>query len=325
MELWKSMEKKMKRVITPREPLQLIHVVMLPDVLHSKASRMVMLSQKKLMGWKVILALDNDCIINVIQVILWLETRMQQCLDDGSWSPKLQPICELKEAPTTSAATGNGDFFSMTTSAADSTNMTNSMWASNGFGTVNNLAQPTTQAFNTANDLSGLFNTNEPSVFDPLSDQNKTAPVVPQPVTNQPQRPQPPSKILTGDLESSLTSLVENLTMDSASRSSQWNSPKNQPKTSTAGGWQPQPMTGTTAASYRPMAQPVMGQQPLMQPMMTGQPMMGQSMMQPMMGASMQYPMGAVQQPAMGSPKMGTIQPQQQVKQEVSFDPFGAL
>lgn len=225
--------------------------------------------------------------------------------------------------PATSVGVTSTDFFSVTSTTVEATSTTNNIWATNGFGATNAFQQPSTQPFSAANDLSGLFNTNEPSVFDPLAEPSKTTPVIPQPVSNQPQRPPPPSKILTGDLESSLTSLVENLTMDSGSRSSQWNSPKNQPKTSSAGGWQPQPMAATTAASYRPM----MGQQPVMQPMMTNnQPIMGQPMMQPMMGAPMQYPMGTVQQPMMGSPKMGMTQPQQQpAKQELAFDPFGAL
>lgn len=107
--------------------------------------------------------------------------------------------------------------------------------------------------------------------------------------------------------------------MDAGSRGPQWNSPKNQPKTSAAGGWQPQPMAATTAASYRPMVQP-MGQG------MPGQAMMGGQ--QPMMAAApMQYPMGGgmqQQQPVMGSPKIATAQPTTQ-KQEVTFDPFGDL
>ncbi|KAJ8942090.1 hypothetical protein NQ314_010163 [Rhamnusium bicolor] len=220
--------------------------------------------------------------------------------------------------PAASAGTTNGDFFSMSASTVDTTS---NMWATNGFATANVFQQTTTtQSFNTSNDLSGLFNTNEPSVFDPLADPTKAVPVAPQAVSTQPQRPAAPSKILTGDLESSLTSLVENLSIDSGSRSSQWNSPKNQPKTSTAGGWQPQPMAATTAASYRPMAQ-----QPVLQPMMTSQTMMGQPMIQPMMAAPVQYPMGTMQQPVTGSPKMGTAQPQQPPTQEVTFDPFGAL
>ncbi|XP_008191828.1 phosphatidylinositol-binding clathrin assembly protein LAP-like isoform X1 [Tribolium castaneum] len=159
------------------------------------------------------------------------------------------------------------------------------MWA-NGFPANAQFQPPPTQTTFASNNLSGLFNTNEPSVFDPEASKQP-------PVVAQPQRPAQPSKLLTGDLETSLTSLVENLTMDTGNRSNQWNSPKNQPKQ--------QPMAATAAPMYRPMAQPMMGQ-----------PMM-------MMGQPMQYPMGGVQ--VQGSPKMGAQPP----KQEVSFDPFGDL
>lgn len=128
--------------------------------------------------------------------------------------------------------------------------------------------------------FSGLFSSNEPSVFDPVE--------APKPVQAPP--PPKPAKILTGDLESSLASLVENLTTDSGGRSS-WNSPKNQPKQQAAG-WQPQPMAATNAASYRPMGA------------MPGQ--------------------FAAGQPAMGSPRMANPQVQP-AKAEVGFDPFGDL
>lgn len=63
----------------------------------------------------------------------------------------------------------------------------------------------------------------------------------------QPQ-PNASGKVLTGDLDSSLASLAENLTMNK----SQWNSPKNQAKAGSTG-WSPQPMAATTGANYRPM------------------------------------------------------------------------
>lgn len=71
--------------------------------------------------------------------------------------------------------------------------------------------------------FSGLFNTNEPSVFDPLGSLDQTKPIQASQPTPQPAKQ--PSKILTGDLESSLEALVENLTTGK----SNWNSPKNQP------------------------------------------------------------------------------------------------
>lgn len=70
-----------------------------------------------------------------------------------------------------------------------------------------------------------------------------------QPQTAQ-QAPQsnPTGKVLTGDLDSSLASLAENLTINK----SQWNSPKNSAKPGSQG-WSPQPMAATTGANYRPM------------------------------------------------------------------------
>lgn len=58
----------------------------------------------------------------------------------------------------------------------------------------------------------------------------------------------PTGKVLTGDLDSSLASLAENLTMNK----SQWNSPKNTAKAGSTG-WSPQPMAATTNTNYRPM------------------------------------------------------------------------
>ncbi|CAG9864571.1 unnamed protein product [Phyllotreta striolata] len=201
-------------------------------------------------------------------------------------------------APTT---TGSNTFNSTTTTVGD-----NNMWggvvsASNAFQ-QQQQQQPMVQAqtFGNGNDFSGLFNADEPSVFDPLGD-NKSRMVPQQPVVAQPVKAAP-TKILTGDLESSLTSLVENLTMDAGSRGSQWNSPKNQARpavSATGSGWpnqgQPMPLAG-----YTKVGQP-------MQPMVAMQPMAGQY--------------AVVQQPMMGSPKVNVTAQ----KQEVTFDPFDAL
>ncbi|XP_026673721.1 phosphatidylinositol-binding clathrin assembly protein LAP isoform X10 [Ceratina calcarata] len=67
-------------------------------------------------------------------------------------------------------------------------------------------------------------------------------------------------KVLTGDLDSSLASLAQNLTINKSAqpqvKGMQWNSPKNAAKTGgPAGGWTPQPMAATTGAGYRPMGQ----------------------------------------------------------------------
>ncbi|XP_052119962.1 phosphatidylinositol-binding clathrin assembly protein LAP isoform X9 [Frankliniella occidentalis] len=69
-----------------------------------------------------------------------------------------------------------------------------------------------------------------------------------------------PGKVLTGDLDSSLASLAENLSMNKGAQQNvkgvQWNSPKNTAKAGgVAGGWTPQPMAATTGANYRPMGQ----------------------------------------------------------------------
>ncbi|XP_067013302.2 phosphatidylinositol-binding clathrin assembly protein unc-11 isoform X2 [Anabrus simplex] len=66
------------------------------------------------------------------------------------------------------------------------------------------------------------------------------------------------SKVLTGDLDSSLASLAQNLSINkggpAAVKGVQWNSPKNAAKPG-ATGWTPQPMAATTGAGYRPMGQ----------------------------------------------------------------------
>ncbi|KAL0275821.1 UNVERIFIED_CONTAM: hypothetical protein PYX00_003557 [Menopon gallinae] len=64
------------------------------------------------------------------------------------------------------------------------------------------------------------------------------------------------NKVLTGDLDSSLASLAENLTINKGAqpppKGVQWNSPKNSAKQGSTG-WSPQPMAATTGAGYRPM------------------------------------------------------------------------
>ncbi|KAL0868690.1 hypothetical protein ABMA27_008138 [Loxostege sticticalis] len=91
----------------------------------------------------------------------------------------------------------------------------------------------------------------------------------------QPQ--QQPGKVLTGDLDSSLAQLANNLTINktaTAQKPMQWSSPKNASKPGNT--WSPQPMQATTGAGYRPMQQPgmVIGMQ--------GAPMMPMGMAPPM-------------------------------------------
>ncbi|KAJ8711589.1 hypothetical protein PYW08_008543 [Mythimna loreyi] len=115
----------------------------------------------------------------------------------------------------------------------------------------------------------------------------------------QPQ--QQPGKVLTGDLDSSLAQLANNLTINktaTAQKPMQWNSPKNASKPGQT--WTPQPMQATTGAGYRPMGPgmtlPTMPhtmphayhpphyimQQPGMVMGMQGTPMMPMGMPQPM-------------------------------------------
>ncbi|XP_065369153.1 phosphatidylinositol-binding clathrin assembly protein LAP isoform X9 [Calliphora vicina] len=132
------------------------------------------------------------------------------------------------------------------------------------------------------------------------------------------QQQQPPAstgKLLTGDLDSSLMSLVENLNINKSSTTKpvQWNSPKNTAKP--GANWTPQPMAATTGAGYRPMGMPVMGQTMMGQAPLTGVP---QTMQQPMMVPS--NPAGIMQ----------TTQPQMQSMMQTNggnkpLDPFGAL
>lgn len=70
----------------------------------------------------------------------------------------------------------------------------------------------------------------------------------------QQQPQQPAGKVLTGDLDSSLAQLANNLTINktaSAQKPMQWSSPKNASKPGAA--WSPQPIQATTGAGYRPM------------------------------------------------------------------------
>ncbi|XP_050493127.1 phosphatidylinositol-binding clathrin assembly protein isoform X11 [Bombus huntii] len=169
-------------------------------------------------------------------------------------------------------------------------------------------------------------------------------------------------KVLTGDLDSSLASLAQNLTINKSAQQQvkgmQWNSPKNAAKTGgSAGGWTPQPMAATTGAGYRPMGQGMtqlpstaMGFPPHTAPLgMQGVPMGMQGMqgMRPMMSTMPGGPGGMMvaggtasmmmpsTNPMMSANLQQQPQPQQQQQQsqavqqpqnnQVQLDPFGAL
>ncbi|XP_070509926.1 phosphatidylinositol-binding clathrin assembly protein LAP isoform X6 [Chironomus tepperi] len=147
-------------------------------------------------------------------------------------------------------------------------------WMSNGFNGLATQTAPSSQtqnhstAFVSESNFSSVFGNSEPVGFDPLGDVLKPASTGGQSTTgfiqatHQPiipgaaqQQQQQSGKVLTGDLDSSLASLAENLTINKSATSSmkgvQWNSPKNQAKPQN---WSPQPMAATTGANYRPMA-----------------------------------------------------------------------
>ncbi|XP_021708311.1 phosphatidylinositol-binding clathrin assembly protein LAP isoform X5 [Aedes aegypti] len=269
--------------------------------------------------------------------------------------------------------------------APAATTTANNMWMSNGFnGTAGGPAVATTAPASAGNtfvsdsNFSSVFGNTEPiamdsSVPNPFLIDELDANSQPQthPTHVQPQQQiiagsavptsaaQQTGKVLTGDLDSSLASLAESLSINKGSspqiKNVQWNSPKNTAKPGSAG-WSPQPQPATNQTGYKPMAQgmtvtpapstihpiihtsypvvsPYMLQQgiPQMRPMM-GAPMAGA----PQMGGMMPMASGMVpmQQPTqqgviMGQP--GLIQGQQVQQQpsmantNVQLDPFGAL
>ncbi|XP_018356967.1 PREDICTED: phosphatidylinositol-binding clathrin assembly protein LAP isoform X14 [Trachymyrmex septentrionalis] len=119
--------------------------------------------------------------------------------------------------------------------------MQNNMWMTNGTGFAP-TAPPANNNFVTDNSFSSVFgNQDQQSTGQPVGAANT-------------------GKVLTGDLDSSLASLAQNLTINKSAQQQvkgmQWNSPKNAAKTGgPAGGWSPQPMAATTGAGYRPMGQ----------------------------------------------------------------------
>ncbi|XP_043797060.1 phosphatidylinositol-binding clathrin assembly protein LAP isoform X14 [Apis laboriosa] len=221
--------------------------------------------------------------------------------------------------------------------AAPTTQTQNNMWMTNGFAAV----PPANNNFVTDNSFSSVFG-NQDS----------------QSVAGQQQNAASTGKVLTGDLDSSLASLAQNLTINKSAQQQvkgmQWNSPKNAAKTGgPAGGWTPQPMAATTGAGYRPMGQGMtqlpsttLSFPPHPAPLgMQGVPIGMQSMqgIRPMMstisgGPSNMMVTGGAAPMMMSSSNsmMGTNlqqQPQQQPQQnvaqsqnnQVQLDPFGAL
>ncbi|XP_043797055.1 phosphatidylinositol-binding clathrin assembly protein LAP isoform X10 [Apis laboriosa] len=244
--------------------------------------------------------------------------------------------------------------------AAPTTQTQNNMWMTNGNGFA--AVPPANNNFVTDNSFSSVFgNQDSQSGFDVLDKILIPTTVAGDndiSVAGQQQNAASTGKVLTGDLDSSLASLAQNLTINKSAQQQvkgmQWNSPKNAAKTGgPAGGWTPQPMAATTGAGYRPMGQGMtqlpsttLSFPPHPAPLgMQGVPIGMQSMqgIRPMMstisgGPSNMMVTGGAAPMMMSSSNsmMGTNlqqQPQQQPQQnvaqsqnnQVQLDPFGAL
>ncbi|XP_065369202.1 phosphatidylinositol-binding clathrin assembly protein LAP isoform X15 [Calliphora vicina] len=240
------------------------------------------------------------------------------------------PFSDMFDAPLAGGAGG------VATGAQNS----NNIWMNNnGF---NGAAVPSAaaNAFVSDSNFSSVFGNTEPAG---IASQDQL--LHHQQLQQQQQPPASTGKLLTGDLDSSLMSLVENLNINKSSTTKpvQWNSPKNTAKP--GANWTPQPMAATTGAGYRPMAHGmtvspapitinhpyIHASYPVIPNYMQGMPVMGQTMMgqAPLTGVpqTMQQPMMVPSNPA---GIMQTTQPQMQSMMQTNggnkpLDPFGAL
>ncbi|XP_017763656.1 PREDICTED: phosphatidylinositol-binding clathrin assembly protein LAP isoform X13 [Eufriesea mexicana] len=249
-----------------------------------------------------------------------------------------QPIVDLFGAPSSTASTE-----SQPQKASDDL----LQLAGNPFADVSQtITAPTTEAQMNI----WLTNRNDYSFSSVFGNQDS------QSAAGQQQNAASTGKVLTGDLDSSLASLAQNLTINKSAQQQvkgmQWNSPKNAAKTGgPAGGWTPQPMAATTGAGYRPMGQGMtqlpsttLGFPTHTAPLgMQGVPM-GMQGMRPMMSTMPGGPGGMMvtggaapmmmpnTNPMMGANLQQQPQPQQQPQavtqpqnNQVQLDPFGAL
>ncbi|XP_055699077.1 phosphatidylinositol-binding clathrin assembly protein LAP isoform X36 [Phlebotomus papatasi] len=215
------------------------------------------------------------------------------------------------------------------------------MWMSNGFNGTAGAAPQQGNTFVSDSNFSSVFGSTEPAGPQAAGQAAQPAPAT--------------GKVLTGDLDSSLASLAENLTINKSAsaqvKGMQWNSPKNAAKP--GANWTPQPMAATTGAGYRPMAQgmPVPPSPSTIHPLVHAPfpamtPYLNQQGMAPMRPPMMGAPMGGAMpgmaampgQPGMpgmmAQPAPGMMMPQGQVaptqpavpqQANVQLDPFGAL
>ncbi|XP_020814220.1 phosphatidylinositol-binding clathrin assembly protein LAP isoform X11 [Drosophila serrata] len=243
----------------------------------------------------------------------------------------------------------------------------NNLWMhNNGFNGASVSSAAATNAFVSDSNFSSVFGNTEPAGYAgnsssilALQQQNHHQQHQPQYLLqgqsqnqnqHQQQEQQAPAlgtgKIITGDLDSSLMSLVDNLNINktASAKPVQWNSPKNTAKP--GANWTPQPMAATTGAGYRPMAHGmtvspapitinhpyIQASYPVMPNYMQGMPVMGQPTMMGQQGAA---PLTGVQPTMMAAPHSnatsGIMQPMQATQNGgnkgvgVPLDPFGAL
>ncbi|XP_049304817.1 phosphatidylinositol-binding clathrin assembly protein LAP isoform X23 [Bactrocera dorsalis] len=260
------------------------------------------------------------------------------------------PFADMFDAPVGGAGAGGG-----VTAATGGAQNANNIWMhNNGF---NGAPSAAANAFVSDSNFSSVFGNTEPAgalgMAGSQQQQLLTQQQQQQQLFQQQQQTQPTStgKILTGDLDSSLMSLVDNLNINKSSSAKpvQWNSPKNTAKP--GANWTPQPMAATTGAGYRPMAhgmtvspapitiqnhQYIHASYPVIPNYMQGMPVMGQPMMgqAPLTGVQpTMAPMMAAAPQALHSSAI-TMQPQSIHHQPQQHngsnkgappDPFGVL
>ncbi|XP_061396994.1 phosphatidylinositol-binding clathrin assembly protein LAP isoform X4 [Musca vetustissima] len=217
------------------------------------------------------------------------------------------PFADMFDAPLGAAAGGTAGVATGANNHVNN-NHSNNIWMNNNGFNGSSVPSAAANAFVSDSNFSSVFGNTEPA-----GDHQQQ---------QQQQQPASTGKILTGDLDSSLMSLVENLNINKTATTKpvQWNSPKNTAKP--GANWTPQPMAATTGAGYRPMqgmpvmGQPMMGQAPLtgVPPTMTAAPMMMPS-----------NPAGLMQATQQQQPVMQTMMQTNGGNKSVPLDPFGAL
>ncbi|XP_070143622.1 phosphatidylinositol-binding clathrin assembly protein LAP isoform X15 [Drosophila kikkawai] len=248
------------------------------------------------------------------------------------------PFADMFEASAGGAAGATGFNGASVSSAA----ATNAFVSDSNFSSVFGNTEPAGYAGNSSSILALQQQNHHQQPQYLLQNQNQNQ--------HQQQEQQAPAlgtgKIITGDLDSSLMSLVDNLNINktASAKPVQWNSPKNTAKP--GANWTPQPMAATTGAGYRPMAHGmtvspapitinhpyIQASYPVMPNYMQGMPVMGQPTL---MGQQAAAPLTGVQPTMMAAPHSnattGLMQPMQATQNGgnkgvgVPLDPFGAL